>query len=202
MTQLDTRPAPAVLVIALLGVILAGCSAQPKRPPPQPRPEPQRTLPEAAPQPDAAPEAAAQPAGGAYAAPSSDAAEVEIEEVAVGGANNRAQPQGGQRSAPDPTGDKTAGQQTSGGGTAMPRAGGNTPPPPAAAGVIDLNRPAGGPNQDMVGPAMAIGARTTGEQVEELDDELARKLAAFDERMRRARAAASAWARAASACRR
>lgn len=137
-------------------------------------------MPEPAPAAAASTTAAPAPAGGQYAQPSSNAAEVEVEEITTGAATpGEAGGSDGARDANDSSGAADAG------GAARNRG-------PSEAGVVELTAPPGAARDDLVGPAIEIGARTTGEQVEDLDAELERQMAAFDERMRRARAAAEA----------
>ncbi len=180
-----TRPrlSPA-LALALAALLLGACNTQPQRPPP-PRPVTEREPPPPAstPAPQASPqEASAAPAAAPdYGPASADAAEVEFEEVPVDGSAPPA-------SAPERT-------AAGGGGAPTPpaAAGASYPPPPRDdGGVVVLTGEDAAPAGEVSGPQMRIGARTQGEQVAALDAELDGQLAAFDERMRRARAAAEA----------
>lgn len=117
-----------------------------------------------------------------YPAPSSDAADVEIEEVPVGG------PQAA-RPATEvlaEMGDKPA---AAGGGGANVPAGGDAGEGEDASGATGQAL-AGGGAAGMTAPNFQLGGETEAQQREVLDRALDAKLAKFDEIVRRARAAA------------
>lgn len=175
MSQPITRGLHGALLLALL-LAIGGCNTTPPKPPPKPR---EVYTPPPPPPPTPAPQQQQQQqqtqsgggerdtaaAAGSYAPPSSNAAEVEIEEVALDGSTVE----------PSPATQNGGGERTPGG----------TAPPPSGNAVLSAGA-AAGPS----GPNMQIGAQTEGEQLAALDAELNQQLNAFDERMRRARAAA------------
>jgi hypothetical protein len=178
---------------SLLALALAACNTTPERPPPpQPRverppPEPTPREPAEAAEPaspsttgQAAPsgtDSGDQPAPPAYAEPSANAAEVQIDEIPVDADGNPLpRPAGGGGGAP------AAGELARMNDALEARE-------RAASAQATGAAPAAA---DLVGPDMAIGARTSGERVEALDHELDQQLRAFDARMARARAAAAA----------
>ncbi|MGE0483064.1 MAG: PE domain-containing protein [Gammaproteobacteria bacterium] len=189
----DTHSIRRLAALVLLALALAACKTTQERPPPpqpqveRPPPEPTPREPAAATQP-AAPATTGQttpdgadnggePASQAFAEPSPNAADVQIDEIPVDADGNPLpRPAGGGGGA------AAAGElaRMNDELEARERAA-NAQPTGAAPAAADL-----------VGPEMAIGARTAGERVEALDQQLDQQLRAFDERMARARAAAAA----------
>ncbi len=183
----STRRNVGLVLLAVLVALGTGCNTTPKRPPPPPEPREVRVVEPPPPQtqtqqraPDAAAPDGAAASSGDYAPPSANAAEVEIEEIALDGAPA------------EPAARAAAPASASG-------AGGAPTPDYAAtgagsdadqAGVVILNSGTAPADPDMVGPNIQLGGQTTGERVQVLDTELNNQLSAFDERMRRARQAA------------
>lgn len=197
-----------ILGLIGLGMLASACNTTPERPPPppQPRVEPSPPPPQSsAPRTEPVAQDTAEPAAemadeAAYAAPSENAAEVEFEEVAVDENGNPlpATPAAAAQASParDTETSNLPGARTAGGG------GGNMPlarmndviearERESASGAA-LSPAESAANPDLVGPRMAVGALTTAEQIAATDAELEASLAAFDERLRRARAAAEA----------
>lgn len=193
----NTQSVRRLAGLALLVLVLAACKTTPERPPP-PQPRVEQPPPVPAPREStestqtAAPATADQAAapgteGGdnatpappaSYAEPSANAAEVQIDEIPVDADGNPL---------PRPAGG-------GGGGATAPRELAHMNDALEAREQAAGVPPRGGvpAADDLVGPAMAIGARTTGERVEALDNQLDQQLRAFDERLARARAAAAA----------
>ncbi len=133
-----------------------------------------------------------------YMSPSEDAAEVEVEEIRTDGqADEPRQPQQSQQArAPGTRSSDKRRQGNDAGGAAAPRyaeSNSGQRDPAQSGGMVML--PPGtnsSADEDMIGPQINIGARTEAEQIAALDGELSSQMASFDERMRRARAAAEA----------
>lgn len=216
MTVMAKRTRRAIIAL-LAAAALSACNTTRERPPPplprveQPPPEPS---PPPAPTPSSptsgAPRASssATPDAGdgaaatatpspAYGPPSAAAAEVEVEEIPVDEQGNPL---------PQPATSEAAATASAGGATTTSaRAGGGGGAAPASDELAHMNddiaarerdggalAPAAPVDPNLVGPAMAIGTRTTGERVEALDNALDKQLREFDQRMQRARAAAAA----------
>ena len=195
MTELRTSGLRTLAMCGLIALV-AACNTTPQRTPPPPKPIDVSEPPPPPPPPqqrarrEQSSEQSTTTAGG-FAPPSDNAAEVEVEEIPLDGGESMAElPDESAGAAQTQDGNKRAG-------------GGSSLPPPVmveitdekddddAGGVVQLNAEPAAVDPAMVGPDMRIGAQTDDEQVAKLDGELNSQLSAFDERMRRARAAAN-----------
>lgn len=189
-------------LLILVACALGACNTNPSRPEPVPL---SRTLPEPPPPPPQQSSTHQEPAGTneaqsaeqqSYPPPRADAAEVEVEEISLDGEPEAATQTASTATmqAQRETGGEAAHSTPSGGG------GGSTPRGAAyeaaagelarSTGVVLLNPAGTETEENLSGPIMNIGAQTEAEQIARLDSELDGRLAEFDERMRRARAAA------------
>ncbi len=190
----------ALLILAACA--LGACNTNPSRPEPVPLP---RTLPEPPPPPPQQSSTHQEPASTneaqsaeqqSYPSPRADAAEVEVEEISLDGESEASTQTASTETmqAQRETGDEAVHSTPSGGG------GGSTPRGAAyeaaagelagSTGVVLLNPAGTETEENLTGPNMNIGAQTEAEQIARLNSELDGRLAEFDERMRRARAAA------------
>ena len=191
---------PALLV--LVTCALCACNTNPPRPKPVPLPQ---TIPEPPPPPP--PQSSTQQELSqlseaqsaqqqSYPPPSADAAEVEVEEISLDGESEASAQTSSTETmqAQRETGGETdRSPQSGGGGASSPRDAAYEAAdsePAGSTGVVLLNPTGTEKDEDLIGPNMNIGAKTEGEQIARLDSELDGSLAEFDERMRRARAAA------------
>ena len=191
--------------LILMICAIAACNTNPQRetPPPKPRPlyEPQEQSQQQQSQQQQSQQqqSRSQQSQSAqqqdYMPPSEDAAEVEVEEIRIDGeADQQNQQSQRAQSSADRSGNEQ--RQADSGGASRPQYA-----EPSSSGAVDPAQSGGmvmlppGHNtddEDMIGPNMNVGARTETEQIATLDSELSGQMSDFDERMRRARAAAEA----------